>query len=302
MQGNGVSAEDCRFLTIKKRKQLIIYHLTFDSLLEIERFLRSDPPVNAKSFQHMMSIRADEAFAGPPLDKAIAFCSGGFQEGIEDFFAVAKPLSAVTRQTFKQRKVHTAIVGSRPNVPAYIAGEPKNMYRMTRVVEKKVIRMYMNLSYNRNTTEEQIRRRGALVLNLIEILEQNGYIVDFRVFTASIEYSELFLCEIMLKKPGRRLEVAKVYYPMCGKAFLRRVISRLKESMPFNVNWGMTYGKVASELLIREILKIDSKSIYIGTPQEMGITGGDIRIDADAFLSRIHLDGNIIIPRFFEET
>lgn len=301
MQVYGVDEQECPYLTIERRGKLTIYHLMFDSLLEIERFLRTDPQVNDRSFPEMMSIRADEAFAGPPLDTAIAYCSGGYQEGLQNFMKLAKPLEAVTRANYKQRSVNPAIVGSRPNVPAYIAGEPKNMYRLTRVVEKKVIRIYMNLSYNRNTTEAQIQTRGALVLNLIQILEQNDYIVDFRVFTASIEYSELFFCEIMLKKPGRRMEVAKAYYPMCGKAFLRRVISRLKESMPFKMNWGMTYGKVASEALIREIMKINEKSIYVGTPQEMGISGMDIRQDADAFLSRIRLNDRIRVPKYTEE-
>ncbi|MBO4280275.1 MAG: hypothetical protein J5872_00315 [Lachnospiraceae bacterium] len=290
-----------RFLTVSKVGRISLFSFFFESMGAVEMYLRGNPEVNAKSFPIMMSVRADLNFAGPPLEEAISYCTGGYVEGLEEFMRLSNRLETVNRQSVRQHGSEPAFVGNRPNVPAYIAGAPKTMYRLSRVVEKKVIRIYMNLAYSRNTTEEQIKTRGILALNLVRILERNNYIVDFRVFEASNEYNEYFLCEIMLKKPGQKLDPAKCYYPMCGRSFLRRVISRIKESTPFVGNWGMTYGKVADENVIKKILRIDENAIYIGTPQSMGIVGKDIRQDADAFLKRLKLSDRIRVPQYTEE-
>lgn len=293
--------EDSRsfdFLTIRKTRSMTIYHLIFGSMLEIERVLMKDPPINQESFSLKMSERADESFAGPPLPQAIAFCSGGYQEGLKVFMKMNRQMEAITWQSFRQRTAYPSVIGSRPNVPAYIAGVPKTMYRLGRSAERKTIKMFMNLSYNRNTTEGQILARGVLTLNLIQLLEQNGFIVDFRAVTASTVQNETFICEIMLKKPGAKMDIGKVYYPMCGKSFLRRVISRLKESMPFEREWGSTYGKVANQDFLKVLMNIDKNCLFIGTPQELGITGRNILEDADAFLGSLNLDKTIAIPKY----
>lgn len=286
-------------LTVRQLgKKGTVFGMFFESMGELEKFLSSDPPINKKSFFNQLSVIADEAFAGPPLEQSIQYCLGGYDEGYEVFMKLANQLESVNRQTFHQRKTITSFVGGRPNVPAYIAGAPKTMYRMERVAEKKVIRVFMNISYSKNTTEEQIRNRGILTLNLIRVLEQNNYMVDFRVFEGCYEYGEYFICETVLKKPGNRLDQARCYYPMCGKSFLRRIMSRVKESMPFEVEWGMTYGKVADEKMSKLLMSIGDDSIYIGTPQSMGIEGKNIYSDANNFLARVGLRDKIRIPEY----
>ncbi len=281
-------------------KKGVVYSMFFESMGDLESFLTSNPPINTKSFYNQMSEMADEKFAGPSLQQSIAFCIGGYDEGYEMFMKLSNQLEAINRQTFHQRKTITSFVGGRPNVPAYIAGAPKTMYRMERIAEKKLVRVFMNISYSKSTTEEQIRNRGILTLNLIRVLEQNDYLVDFRVFEGCYEYDEYFVCETVLKKPGHKLDAVRCYYPMCGKSFLRRIMSRIKESMPFEYSWGMTYGKVADERLSKQLMDMGDDSIYIGTPQSMGINGEDIYKDADAFLQRIGLKDKIKVPMYQE--
>jgi hypothetical protein len=301
MAKTGVTEEECPYLKVYSLKKLKVYRLFFDSMTDIEMFLLKDPPVNEESFPVMMSVRADTSFAGEPLMQSIRYCSGGYSEGLREFMQLSKHLEMANRQYVRQRVSNPAFVGSRPNVPAYVAGAPKNMYRLTRTMEKRVARINMNIAYSWDATVEQIKARGVLTLNLIRILELNNYIVDFRVFEASSEYQEMFICEVVLKKPGQRLDPGKCYYPMCGRSFQRRVISRLKESMPFKNNFGMSYGRVADEKAVKALLNMDENSFYIGTPQSMGILGKDIRQDADAFLSRLNLSDRIRVPRYLDE-
>lgn len=298
MIASGVTPEECRFLEIKKQGKMKIYDLYFGSISEVEVFLSSDPTVNTRIFASQASVNAPEAFAGPPLEDAIAYCVGGYDEDYTRFLELSGLLTSADRLKAPSRCVEPSFVGHRPNVPAYIADAPKNMYRNKRVSEKKVINVFMQVTFDKSTTDTQILHRGILTLNLIRLLEENGYIVRFRVFEVCTVYNEIFKCEIVLKQTAEKLDPRKCYYPMCGKAFVRRVLSRIKESVPFRENWHMSYGIVAPEKFTKSIINVGPNDIYIGTPKEMGIVGLDLYADANAFLSAAHLSDNIRVPHY----
>lgn len=298
--GKGVKPGECRFLETKRFQGYNIYNVYFNSIGEVEGFLKSEPEVNTEVFTSQMSLIAREDFAGPPLDRAIAYCVGGYDAEYGAFLKLSHQLESVNSQTFTDRKLESSFVGHRPNVPAFIAGEPKNMYRTVRAVEKKVINVFMQVTYDRNTSENQILHRGILTLNLIRLLELNNYIVNFKVFEVSSVRNEVFVCEVALKRPGEKIDPRKCYYPMCGKAFVRRVLMRIKESIPFRENWHMSYGMVTLESFTKRILGVGEKDIYIGTPKEMGIQGIDLYADADSFLEKAGLEGKVVVPKYYK--
>lgn len=301
MKGTGVSPEDCRYLEISEGKNLTEYKMFFDSIGEVQSFLLADPDINSEIFYEQKSKTASVDFAGAPLKEAINYCIGGYSENYDQFLELARQLEQVNKKNVKVRKTITSFVGQRPNVPAYIAGAPKNMYRLERTEEKKLKKIWMKVTYEASTTEAQIRNRGIIALNLINLLEMNNYMVDFRLFEVCSVESEVFRCEIMLKKPGQVLFPRLCYYPMCGKAFVRRILARIKESMPFKRGWGLSYGVVVDEKITKIIMDIDENDIYIGSPSEMNIKGFNIYEDADAFLKKINIGDKIVIPNYTDE-
>lgn len=298
MADRGVTEEECRFLTITKQGKLTFFNMYFESISAVELFLADNPVRNSRIFITLRSETGQEVFAGPPLRDAIRYCVDGYDENYTQFLALSRQLDSVNTIRTEVRAVEPAVVGHRPNVPAYIADAPKCMYRTRRVAEKKVINVFMQITYDQRTTETQILHRGILALNLVRLLEMNGYIVHFRVFEASIVYNEVFICEVVLKKQADKLDARKCFYPMCGKGFVRRVLLRIKESMPFEENWHLSYGRVLDEKITRRILNVGEKDIYIGTPREMGIIGEDIMQDANVFLEKLGLDESIHVPRY----
>ena len=88
---------------------------------------------------------------------------------------------------------------------------------------------------------------------------------------------------------------------MCGKAFVRRILARIKESMPFKRGWGLSYGVVVDEKITKIIMDIGENDIYIGSPSEMNIKGFNIYEDADAFLKKINIGDKIVIPNYTDE-
>ncbi len=283
---------------IERHGGMYIYKMRFRSLSEVERYLRANPPVNSEIFYSQKSITAAQQFAGEPLDKAIRYCLGGYDNNFARFLQIKKEIDRVNLKRNHNRKTVASVVGSRPNVPAFIAGVPKTMYRMERVQEKKFIEIYMDLTYDHTTEEEQIVSRGILTLNLISLLEEQGIYVNFKVFECCYVNDEVFYVEIDLKKPEERINVQKCYYPMCGKEFLRRVLVRIMESVPFKRNWYLSYGTVMNERQIRSVLDIPDDKIMILAPKAMGILGKNIYEDADAFLSRIKLKEEISFPSY----
>lgn len=298
MAEKGVTEKDCRFLEISQKGKLTFYKMYFESISAVELFLSSNPPINKAVFVTKRSESGKADFAGPPLEDAIRFCVGGYDENYSQFLTLSKQLDSVNYAREEIRSVEPSVVGHRPNVPAYIADAPKCMYRTRRVQEKKLINVFMQVTYDQTTTETQILYRGILALNLIRLLEMNGYIVHFRLFETSMVYNEIFICEVVLKRQSEKLDPRKCYYPMCGKAFVRRVLLRIKESMPFTENWHLSYGKVVDEAITKKLLNIGPNDIYIGTPKEMGIVGSNMFEDANVFLSKLGLDKEIKVPKY----
>lgn len=301
MNGMGVSPGECKYLEILDNTKLITYKMYFGSIGEVQTFLLSDPDINTEVFYEQKSKTASEDFAGAPLDYAIKYLIGGYSEKYDQFLELARQLEHINKKNVNVRKTTTSFVGQRPNVPAFVAGAPKNMYRLERTEEKKLIRIWMKVTYEASTTEQQIRNRGIIALNLINLLEMNNYMVDFRIFEVCNVDSEVFRCEIALKQPGQMLLPRLCYYPMCGKSFVRRVLCRIKESIPFNYNWGLSYGLVVNEQITRMLMSFQDNDIYIGSPSEMNIRGINIYEDADAFLDKIGIRDKIVLPVYTDE-
>lgn len=298
----GLTPEDCPYLRIDKMERMSIYKMNFSSLSQLHLFLKSNPAINRNVFYTQKSKDAPARFAGEPLDAAIDYCVGGYEKDFEMFVKLIKDIDRVNNRYIRSRKMRPSVVGSRPNVPAYVAGAPKSMYRMDRAKEKKFITIFMNLAYTGNTTEAQIRNRGILTLNLIKLLENNDYGVNLKVFEACTVGSDIFAASIGLKKPGELLNAKKCYYPLCGKEFLRRVLSRVKESMPFKEKWHMSYGLLLNDQLTHTIMDIPQNAIIIKAPDEMGIRGIDIYEDADNFWKKLHLSDEIVVPDYVKDS
>ena len=293
MPGSAIS-----YLEADKRYK--VFRIKFNSLTELELYLSQDPKVNTTVFASQKSIYMPESFAGVPLKEAIQYCHGGYQKDFEIFLEMKKDLERANVKASHYRRSVPAVVGSRPHVQNFVAGTPKTMYRLDRAKTKKFVDVYVNLAYSGETTEEQIRNRGILVLNMISLFEQNDIAVNLYAFEASGLYDEIFIADIRLKKPGEFINVGKCYYPMCSKEFLRRLLVRVKESMPFTERWGMGYGGVLPENLIRLSMGIDDETILIRSPLEIGLKGNDIYEDADVFFRSLKLSDVIKVPRYLE--
>lgn len=298
---------------------LLVYHLSFPTLRELCEYSDEELPMVREVMKDSGGERAELASADGVKPGTVTAGRGGTDDGFDRFMQLVGSLETINRRKVHANVAEPSFVGSRPNVPAYVAGAPKNMYRMARPKEKKVIQVFMNLTYSEDTTEAQVRNRGILALNLIRILESNDYIVDFRAFEASVESKAIFLCGVTLKKPGERLNPGRLYYPLCGHPLLRRTLVKLTGSPPrvdpemsgrkvwgeelqellfLNRHWKIPVGKDITEEGAVTRKRKEKQRLFLGTPQSLGIQGENIFRDADSFLRSLKLDGMIEVPKY----
>lgn len=85
----------------------------------------------------------------------------------------------------------------------------------------------MNTSFYGNTSKEAIFNRGAIVLSMIEILENMGFSVDLHLFEMSTVSSAMHFSDFILKSENERMNIQKLYFPLCHPSWIRRLNFRL---------------------------------------------------------------------------
>lgn len=278
-------------LKVYPYKKMKIYNAAFKSLSDMQMYILSKPQVNSRVFQKQHSITNRPEFPEDTFDNAVDYLIGGYDIDFNITLKMQREFEKTISVKNFRRSTEKAMAGSHPNVPAFVAGMPKSMYRLARAPEKKFVTIWFNLAYSVQTSKQAVMNRGALTLSMIKLLEANGIGVDLKVFSCCYNRGEVFNSEVRLKSPSEPINLKKCFYPMCSVMFLRRIILRVMESMDFQEdNWYPYYGRPLTEDQFRSIFSIPKNDIVISSPVQMGIEGGNINDDSRRFFKKIELD------------
>lgn len=267
-------------------------------------------PVNTEAFPNeCYSETGSLSFTGTEsLEKAISLCRQGYYEDFGSFMDLQQQLRSHLPTVAFQRGLTTDVYGFAPNVPAYLHGSPKAMYRIVPQPENKFVNLYFNCSYPSTTSYSQIRHRGVCTMALVELLESTGYRVALHFFSLVAAKSRpLFLyMTTMLKAPGDMMDPVSCYFPICHPSYLRRILFRLIEVTPgIDSSWEYNYGRAPTLEDTKAFLNIDAEmSILVNAPDDMDIAGESLLEDARNFLEKIHIsqyvslrtNPNLILP------
>ncbi len=179
-------------------------------------------------------------------------------------------------------------VGYAPDVKAYLEGNPLSMLNKQNP-KRKHIDIYYNSAILGGVSTDEIYNRGAITLSLVEIFENMGFSVGLNIFTMSECDDQVHYAKFNLKRSGERLNIQKLYFPLCNPSFLRRLVFRLREETPdITYPWTDGYGKTSDDYTIRKIISLKENDIVICQPDEMGVSGHDIIDDANAMFDYIN--------------
>lgn len=171
--------------------------------------------------------------------------------------AVGQNIKNLVAELIAKRK--RDIVGSMPNVAAFLNGNPRNMIRKTRVkTETKVINIvYLNQIHCTVKGEDMIEA-GTNMLYCLRELERAGYRVN--LYVGYITYTsdrrqKAWGCVVNVKNSGQYLNIEKLAYLMANPSAYRRHGFRMME-IEKEVVFSMSYGwKMDDKKIINEMLQ-----------------------------------------------
>ncbi len=270
--------------------EYFVRHFTFDSLEDYLAYLEAAETHEAFLRGSQASEAGSEDFTlTTGLDEAIRLCRFGWHDGFADLVARVEKVKRRLDIKIDPNRTFHDYVGFAPDVKAYLEGSPLTMINKP-VVHKPLVTIYMNTSYAGNESNERIYSRGAIVLAAAEALELMGFMVDLRLFEMSFVEKDIHFSEYRLKMPDERVNLQKLYFPLCHPAWVRRLNFRLIETSPnMNDAWAGCYGIPAETPMIRMVLGLGARDILVPTIAELGLEGEDVLEDARKLVDRINV-------------
>lgn len=275
------------------KKDYTWYEASFKNLYELKSYLASNPLINYECFGSVKSKETGNlSYYEMSYEDAINFLDGGYKKNIEKMFELKSELKKGIEFPSVSRKVAKSFTGSRICPNSFVTNNPKRFYKLERIPQRKFITIHMNMALPYNQTISQVLTRGALLYNLVDVLEENNYNVTLNTFFLLKQDDELIYIKIRLKDVNSRLRVNNSLFPLTSPAFFRRIILRVMESMPVeNDYWGsMGYGGTVQDKETLDLLSISEYDIYIGKPSEMNIYGKNLLDDTRNFLDYIDME------------
>ena len=261
----------------------------FDSITEFLDYIDNAPLSRSFRGSELSSETGNYSFTQTrSLDEAKELCKFGYHEDFEKLVELKCSLEKYIKMSRSKAKQYNYYVGYAPDVKAYLEGNPLSLFNKE-YPKRKHIDIYYNSAILGHVSTQEIFNRGAITLCLVEILESMGFRVDLNVFTMSGEDGQIHYAKFNLKKNNERLNIQKLYFPLCHPSFLRRLVFKLREVTPdISREWPNSYGRTCDDFTIRKIIDLKENDIVICQPEEMGVKGNNIIDDANAMFDYIN--------------
>ena len=273
-----------------KKDDYFVMEYDFNSITEFIDYL-DNTPINMDVWGSKYLESEDNNYdfrQTHSLQEAKDLCKFGLHEDFDKLIELKFTLEKYIKMSNKKMQQYNFYVGYAPDVKAYLEGNPLSMFNRE-YPKRKHIDIYYNSAVLANVSTDEIFNRGAITLCLTEILENMGFSVGLNVFTMSEWNNQIHYAKFNLKRTGERLNVQKLFFPLCHPSFLRRLVFRLREETPdITFDWTSGYGATTDDYTIRKIIDLKENDIVICQPEEMGVRGYDIIEDANSMFAYIN--------------
>lgn len=184
-------------------------------------------------------------------------------------------ISTCARGNERKRKIKRSVYGYKVNIPAAIAGKPAAMYRKITITEKvKTVDLVYSLGQNGDILGNELFKAGKTVLEIVNLLENDGQRVKLRVLPkcSDIYEKHFCICSVTLKNYGDKLDLLKLSFPLVSPAMFRRFGFRWLETSPevkhhVGSGYGRSFGTHKGLLdYLRECNVFDNNALIIDYP------------------------------------
>jgi hypothetical protein len=184
---------------------------------------------------HSFTGTATYAEAGSLAINGVPDIESKMQAMVQDFTEAV----GSTVQAFEYRY---DVVGDDVDVSRYLSGEPECMFttELTQREGTRILSIVLNGSAHSGISTEDIMRRGAATLVLIDLLERSGYRVEVTYVMAMRAVKpwnspDRMLLSVVLKRAQDGLDLTRIAYALAHPSMLRRHMFRWSESLPLKL-------------------------------------------------------------------
>ena len=202
-------------------------NLVFESFSTTHEFMRAvtSRPQNEKTPDNRGREGKNDFCGGLSWDESIDALWNGLPETCKDLQSDLRQFRENGSVNLGNRSVpRNYYYGSKPNVPAALAGKPKSMRQRQRQPQKvKTVRIVYDQCQNADTSAMTLKQSGTAVLCLVYALEKSGYRVKFDLLPfASQRMNECAISLINLKDFRQPLDLLKLSFAITHPAMFRR--------------------------------------------------------------------------------
>lgn len=298
--------------TYSKGDSSIVYELHFEDLFELISFINeTEPSEKWGSKTSLASIGGSEYFTGTSsLEEAKELCIHGVGENFGNLLEMKDNLDKAFPILTQKRKSSESVYGFRPNIQKYLTNNPRSMYKLERKEEHKFLTIYFNVSVFGDISKEAFTNRGIILMSLIKLLESSDYRVELNFLNLckkkgtienKKEITEYIYITVNIKKQAQILDKNICFFPMCHPSFQRRIMFAVRERCDVKqLSWSAGYGSSLDKDETAAFLGLDSSSIIISNPYELGIRGNNIYEDTERFLRNIDFSKYVSLNKEIE--
>jgi hypothetical protein len=215
---------------------------TFDSLADLLAFSGLPPKPGTSR------VRFSSDWAGTKTyEEAVALAVRGWPEGAAKVLAIRSQLDGYLRESTsaKSSSFGYDVVGDYVDVGRYLTGEPECCgvtVQEAECVRQPVIKIVVNLAVSSSVDEDAIFLRGAAVLAAVDLLESLGRRVELWGAKGTLRKRDRGTHEthVLLKAASHPVDVDRLAYCLCHRAFIRRILFGVMEQDGFDPSGGKT--------------------------------------------------------------
>lgn len=183
-------------------------------------FSESDEMENVFYLQDAIDIAADKG--------------GYWPEGAEGLATVS--IDADTATMALKRALKLGVIGTIPNIPAFLAGHPENMISVSQDPKpKKFLKLGVHIGGSAYTSQATRLNRGKAIMAIVDALETEGYSVEvWGLWRNKSSYgpSVSASVEVCLKQASAVWNNHTAAFALANTSFQRRLVWRYIESSP----------------------------------------------------------------------
>lgn len=204
--------------------------IEFDSLYAVGKYINSTDRNHGSGSESLSRARDWHRNMSYNDMLAVIFERGGYWEEGAKALVEAKTESDAMMQKVESESFKRDFAGSRPSVPAFLAGSPKSMIAAKKDSQfKPVMRVLVNMAFGHAVDQNYVVNRGAALLSAIASVESKG--IQVELDCCMTVKCENFIRDyrVSIKKAHEALSIGDASFSLVHPNMTRRLMLALME-------------------------------------------------------------------------